>query len=79
LKQKQDTVELWEGSLHLLAQLPKLPDDVPVSGNDVYGVFEDLLGVLPDEEEGADIDAPDFLMSLGLPEDELDEAYRWDS
>ena len=78
LNDKQDAVELWEGSLRLLAQLPELPDDVPVSGDDAYGVFEDLLSALPDEGEGTDSDSPDFLTSVGIPEDELDDAYRWD-
>ena len=48
-----------------------------MSGDDVYGVFEDLLGALPDEGEGADIDDPEFLTTLGIPEDELDDAYGW--
>jgi hypothetical protein len=30
-----------------------------------------------DEEEGADIEDPDFLIGLGLPENEVDEAYCW--
>jgi hypothetical protein len=77
LNDKQDTVELWKGTQHLLEQLPELPDNVPVRGDDAYGVFEDLLGVLPDEGEGADIEDPDFLTSAGVPEDELDDAYGW--
>jgi hypothetical protein len=77
LNEKQDTVELWKGTLRLLELLPKLSDNASVIGDDVYGVFEDLLGVLPDEEEGVDIEDPDFLISLGLLEDEVDEAYCW--
>jgi hypothetical protein len=78
LQEKRDTVEMWEGTHHLLKQLPELPDDAPVSGDDVYGVFEDLLGALPEEKEGVDIEDSDFLTGLGIPEDELDDAYRWD-
>jgi hypothetical protein len=78
LNEKQDTVELWKGTHRLLEQLPELSDDAPVSGDDAYGVFQDLLGVLPDEEEGPDIEDSDFLIALGIPEDELDDAYRWD-
>jgi hypothetical protein len=77
LNEKQDTVALWEGTHRLLERLSELPDNVRVTGDDAYGVFEDLLGVLPDEEEGADIEDPDFLIGLGLPEDEVDEAYGW--
>ena len=77
LNDKQDTVELWKGTLRLVEQLPELSDNAPVTGDDAYGVFEDLLGVLPDEEESADIDDPDFLLGLGLPEDDVDESYGW--
>jgi hypothetical protein len=77
LKDKRDTVELWQGTHRLLEHLSELPDDAPVSGDDVYGVFEDLLGALPDEGEGADIEDSDFLSILGIPEDELDDAYGW--
>jgi hypothetical protein len=78
LNEKQDTVELWKGTHRLLEQLLELSDDAPVSSDDAYGVFEDLLGVLPEEEEGPDIENTDFLASLGMPEDELDDAYLWD-
>jgi len=78
LKEKRDTVEMWAGTHRLLEQLPELSDDAPVSGDDAYGVFEDLLGALPEEEEGADIEDQDFLIGLGLPEDEVNDAYRWD-
>jgi hypothetical protein len=74
LNEKRDTVELWQGTHRLLEHLAKLSDDAPVSGDDAYGVFEDLLGALPDEGEGADIDAPEFLTTLGIPEDDLDDA-----
>jgi hypothetical protein len=76
LKEKRDTVELWKGTHRLLAQLPELSDDAPVSGDDAYRVFEDLLGALP--EEDPDTEDPDFLTVLGLPEDVVNDAYRWD-
>jgi hypothetical protein len=77
LNDKRNTVEIWEGTRRLLEQLLELSDDVPVSGDDAYGVFEDLLGVLLEEEEGADIEDSDFLSIVGIPEDELDDAYNW--
>jgi hypothetical protein len=78
LKEKRDTVEMWEGTHRLLEQLPELSDDTPVSGDDAYGVFEDLLGALPEETECPDIEDSEFLASVGMPEEELDDAYRWD-
>jgi hypothetical protein len=66
LKEKRDTVEMWEGTHRLLEQLPELSDDAPVSGDDAYGVFEDLLGALPEEAECPDIEDSDFLTTLGL-------------
>jgi hypothetical protein len=77
LKEKRDTVEMWAGTHRLLEQLPELPEDAPVSGDDAYGVFEDLLGALPEEEEYPDIEDSDFLASLGIPVDEVDNAYSW--
>jgi hypothetical protein len=78
LKEKRETVKLWGGTHRVLEHLSELSDDAPVSGDDAYGVFEDMLGALPEEEEGADIEDSDFLIGLGLPEDEVNYAYRWD-
>jgi hypothetical protein len=78
LQEKQETVEMWQGIHRLLTQLPELSDSAPVSGDDAYGVFADLLSALPDEGDGTDIEEPDFLIAVGVPEDELDDAYGWD-
>jgi hypothetical protein len=78
LNEKQDAVELWKGTHRLFEQLPELSDNAPVMGDDAYGVFEDLLSALPDEGDGTDIEEPDFLIALGVPEDELDDAYGWE-
>jgi hypothetical protein len=78
LQEKRDTVEVWEGTHHLLEQLPELSDDTPVNGDDAYGVFEDLLGALPEETDCSDIEDSEFLASVGIPGEELDDAYRWD-
>jgi hypothetical protein len=77
LQEKRETIEMWAGTHRLLEQLPALLDDAPVTGDDAYGVFEDLLAALPEEQEGADIEDPDFLIGLGFPEDEVDETYGW--
>jgi hypothetical protein len=73
----RETMETWEGTRRLLEQLPELPDEAPVDGDDAYGVFEDLLGALPEDGEYPDLEDPDLLAALGIPEDELDEAYAW--
>jgi hypothetical protein len=78
LAKVRDTVETWEGTRHLFEQLPELLDDARVDGDDANGVFQDLLGLLPDDEEWPDIEGPDFLTGLGVPEDELDDAYAWE-
>jgi len=78
LQEKRDMVEMWEGTHRLLEQLPELSDDASVSGDDAYGVFEDLLGALPEEMECPDIQDSAFLAIVGIPEEELDDAYRWD-
>jgi len=78
LQEKRDTVGVWEGTHRLLEQLRELSDDASVSGNDAYGVFEDLLGALPEETECPNIEGSEFLASVGTPEEELDDAYGWD-
>jgi hypothetical protein len=78
LHAKQGTVALWEGTHRLLEHLPELSDGAAVSGDDAYGVFEDLLSALPDEGEGTDIEEPGFLIAVGVPEDAVDDAYGWD-
>jgi hypothetical protein len=76
LRQRQETVDAWEGSLRLLERLPDLPADAPVEGDDVEGVLHDVNDELPGD--GADPDDPDFLAGLGVPADELDNAWAWD-
>jgi hypothetical protein len=76
MRQRQETVDAWEGSLRLLERLPDLPDDAPLDSDDVYGVLQDVSVHLPGD--GADPENPDFLAGLGVPRDELDNAWGWD-
>src|SRR5262249_31068235 len=76
LRQQQETVDAWEGTLRLLEQLSDLPDDAPVDGGDVEGALQDVNCNLPGD--GADPGDEDFLAGLGVPDDELDNAWRWD-
>src|SRR5262249_18709142 len=81
LAKQRETVETWEGTLSLLRRLAELPDDTdatPVDGDDVYGVLEDVNGELPGPDAGNfDTEDPDFLMSLGVPEEELKGVWSW--
>src|SRR5262249_42588112 len=43
LAQARNTLEAGEGTLRLLEQLPQLPDEAKVGGDDAYGVLQDLL------------------------------------
>jgi hypothetical protein len=78
LEKKREIVQLWEGSLRVLAELPGLPDEAPLDGDDVYGVLEDYTSELPmGEDETFDFEDRRFLASLGLPEDELSAPFEW--
>jgi hypothetical protein len=79
VRQKQRDVDLWEGTLRLLETLPGLPENTPVSGDDVEGALQDVNGELPNaENEHFDLEDPDFLTGLGVPRDEQDDAWTWD-
>jgi hypothetical protein len=79
LEQKRDTVQLWEETLRLLGELPRLPDDTPLDGDDVYAVLEDFRGALPGaEDESFDFENRGLLAGLGLPEKELSAPFDWD-
>jgi hypothetical protein len=76
LRQRQETVDAWEGTLRLLERLPDLPDDAHVEGDDVEGALHDVSVELPGD--GADPGDPDLLAGLGVPDDELDDPWGWD-
>jgi len=79
LEQKRATVQLWEGSLRLLRELPGLPAEAAVDGDDVYGALEDFRSGLPlAEHESFDFEDRVFLASLGIPADALSAPFDWD-
>jgi hypothetical protein len=79
LEQKRDTVQAWEGSLRLLGELPGLPAEASLDGDDVYGILEDFTSELPmGEHESFDFEDSAFLTALGVPEDELSAPFDWD-
>src|SRR5262249_39491112 len=60
--------------------LPQLPDEARVEGDDAYGVFQDLLDAADGlcEQSLPDAEDEDLLVALGVPRDELADAYAWD-
>jgi hypothetical protein len=79
LEKKRETVQLWEGSLRVLAELPGLPAEAPLDGDDAYGALEDFTSGLPMAEgESFDFEDRGFLAGLGLPADELSAPFDWD-
>jgi hypothetical protein len=79
LEEKRDTVQLWEESLRLLRELPGLPADAPLDGDDVYGVLEDFRNELPGIEDAFfDFEDRGFLAGLGLPEAERSAPFDGD-
>ena len=79
LEEKRETVQLWEGSLRVLGELPGMPAEAPLDGDDVYGALEDFTSGLPlAEDESFDFEDRGFLAGLGLPADELSAPFDWD-
>jgi hypothetical protein len=78
LQKKREAVELWEGTLRLLERLPELADDAVLDGDDVYGVFEELAGSLPENAELPEYDSKPFLTELGVPAEECGQPFEWD-
>jgi hypothetical protein len=79
VRKKRGDLDQWEGTLRLLDQLPELPDDAPVTGDNAEGALQDITSALPNaEEEDFDLDDQRFLAGLGVPRDELDNAWTWD-
>jgi hypothetical protein len=55
-----------------------MPDEAAVDGDDAYGALEDISGELPSSDDDYfDIEDGGFLASLGVPGDELDNAFEW--
>ena len=79
LEKKRETVAMWEGALLLLRDLPGLPDGEPVSGKATSGFLEDVNGQLPHaENKYFDVGDKGFLTGLGIPADEVHDAWNWE-
>jgi hypothetical protein len=69
-----------DGADRLLAQLPKLPDHAPVNGEEAGGVLQQLTETATYHYDDTDLPDPgddDWLIELGVPWDEVRDAYEW--
>ena len=79
LQQARSDVQAWEGMPGLLEGLPGLPDEAQVAGDDAYGALQAVSEELPGFGRNAiDLENPKLLSSLGVPRDELDDAWSWE-
>jgi hypothetical protein len=74
---ERQELEYGERTLRLLERLSQLPEDGPVSGDDAWSCFQDLIEVLPKDAEHSDPEDANFVAYVGVPKDELDEPYEW--
>jgi hypothetical protein len=77
LQDKRQGLKEGQETLDLLERLPDLADDTPLDGDDAWAVFNGLMEALPEEAEIPDLEGSEFPVSLGVPEEEADEAYAW--
>jgi hypothetical protein len=78
LASARKAVSTWADTGKLLDELAELPDDAPVSGDAVEGVFEDVNAALPEAAEAYfEFTDPEFLARLGVPTPYADRPYYW--
>lgn len=60
-------------------RIPNLPDDHPFDGGDAFSLLGELTGFTPNaDEEAVDIEQPDYLADVGVPEEWRNDADWWD-
>jgi hypothetical protein len=80
LEEDRDKLAKWEGADRLLEGLPDLPSDAQVRGEDVWDALQQLMSTVEehyDSSELPDTEDADWLVGLGVPEDEVRDAYKW--
>jgi hypothetical protein len=80
LAEARDKLEGREGADQLLEALPGLADETPVSGGDAEDALQELIDTAADYSDDSlpDPTDDDWLTALGVPEDEVREAYDWE-
>jgi hypothetical protein len=90
LDEKRQLLHAWEGVCRLHERLPEMPDQTPIDGDEVEDMLGDIDGGREmqeneNEEEDDDFDHEGknfldkaFLNDLGIPEDNLGNAFSWD-
>lgn len=78
LESARGLIDTWADTAEALEKLPELADDAPLTGSAVEGVFADLNGALPGEEECFDYEDREFLVRLGVPGAFAGAPYEWE-
>src|SRR5262245_19646478 len=79
LEEKRGSVENGEGTRRLFEGLSGMADNDAVDGSDAYGVFQDLFDAVCDYEARIpEVEDERFLAGLGVPNEELADAYAWE-
>jgi hypothetical protein len=79
LDSARELVETWADTAESLERLSDLPDDAPLSGSAVEGLFTDLNGALPNcAEEYFKYEDAEFLAGLGVPQGFVRAPYEWE-
>jgi hypothetical protein len=80
LEKLRGEMAAWEGADRLLAQLHGLSDDAEVNGEDAGNVVQQLRETAEEHYECSSLPDPgddDWLIELGVPQDEVRDAYEW--
>jgi hypothetical protein len=79
LTSARELIDTWADTTEALEKLSDLPDDAPLSGSAVEGVFSDLNGALPNgDEEYFEYEDAKFLAELGVPKGFIRAPYEWE-
>jgi hypothetical protein len=80
LREAQDKLACQEGGDRLLARLPELQDAAQVNGDDAGDVLQQLRDTAEEHYDDGGLPDPgddDWLIELGVPQDEVRDAYEW--
>jgi len=79
LEASRENAASYERFRDELRRLPDLADDHPFEGGDAFSLLLELTGHTPNaDEETVDIEQPDFLADVGVPEEWRNDADWWD-